>query len=126
VPPRLAETIVVRSPANSGRREESIAPPQVSGQRTPDFRIRSGKMAHSIVVVSFVRGEWSAGVEGEPGQHAFPERYPALEWAHRWAQANRPALVRVFREDGFVEDEWAYGAVKGIRHHDPAARAGAP
>ena len=82
-------------------------------------------MEHPIVLVSYIRGSWQAGVDGEPERHEFPARYPALEWAHRWAQAHRPSLVRVFREDGFVEDEWAYGAFKGIRHHDPGPVAAA-
>ena len=82
-------------------------------------------MEHPIVVVSFVRGTWQAGVEGGPEEQTFSARYSALEWAHRWAESHRPSLVRVFREDGFVEDEWAYGAFKGIRHRDPELRAGA-
>lgn len=82
-------------------------------------------MAHPIVFVSFVRGQWYAGIEGGSEEHKFPARYPALEWAHRWAQANRPSLVRVFREDGFIEDEWAYGAFKGIRRFETGPLAGA-
>jgi hypothetical protein len=76
-------------------------------------------MQHPVVVVSFVSGAWAAGVEGDAERQSFGERYPALEWAHRWAQAHRPSLVRVIRLDGIVEDEWAYGAFKGIRRMGP-------
>jgi hypothetical protein len=72
-------------------------------------------MQHPVVVVSFISEAWVAGVEGSDESQAFGERYPALEWAHRWAQLNRPSLVRVLRRDGIVEDEWAYGPFKGIR-----------
>jgi hypothetical protein len=78
-------------------------------------------MEHPVVVVSFVRGMWHAGIEGGPERQTFADRHPALEWAHRWAQVHRPSLVRVFREDGFVEDEWSYGSFKGIRRLGPPA-----
>jgi hypothetical protein len=91
-------------------------------------------MEHPVIVVSYERGAWRAGVENgawrETAGQAFGERYPALEWAHRWAQAHRPSLVRVLREDGLIEDEWSYGAFKGIRRlgprpsSQPVARAG--
>ena len=77
-------------------------------------------MQHPVVVVSFESGAWAAGVEGGAVGHTSGERYPALEWAHRWAQSHRPSLVRVLRADGAVEDEWAYGAYKGIRRMGPA------
>jgi Uncharacterized protein conserved in bacteria (DUF2188) len=77
-------------------------------------------MQHPVVVVSFVSGEWVASVEAGAARQTFNERYPALEWAHRWAQSHRPSLVRVLRQDGIVEDEWAYGAFKGIRRMGPA------
>jgi hypothetical protein len=77
-------------------------------------------MRDPVVVVSYVSGTWSARVEGIAERRAFGERHPALAWAHRWAQSNRPSLVRVCREDGAIEDEWAYGAFKGIRRMGPA------
>lgn len=80
-------------------------------------------MQDPVVVVSFSRGAWEAGVEHGTESQAFGERYPALEWAHRWAQSHRPSLVRVFREDGCIEDEWAYGPFKGIRRMGPAVGA---
>jgi hypothetical protein len=76
-------------------------------------------MQHPVVVVSFVSGAWAAGVEGGAEGPSFDERYSALEWAHRWAQSHRPSLVRVLRQDGIIEDEWAYGAYKGIRRMGP-------
>jgi hypothetical protein len=76
-------------------------------------------MQHPVVIVSFVSDAWEAGVEGGAERQTFGERYPALEWAHRWAQSHRPSLVRVLRPDGIIEDEWAYGAFKGIRRMRP-------
>jgi hypothetical protein len=83
-------------------------------------------MQHPVVVVSFETGAWSAGVEGRDERQAFAARYPALEWAHRWAQSHRPSLVRVLRPDGVIEDEWAYGAFKGLRRMGPQDIAAAP
>jgi len=76
-------------------------------------------MQHPVVVVSFVSGAWAASIEEGAACQTFDERYPALEWAHRWAQSHRPSLVRVLRQDGIIEDEWAYGAFKGIRRMGP-------
>jgi hypothetical protein len=73
-----------------------------------------------IVVVMPVAGAWQIYVEGGDERQAFPARYPALEWAHRWAQVHRPSLVRVIGAGGAVEDEWAYGAFKGIRRIGPS------
>jgi hypothetical protein len=74
-----------------------------------------------VVVVMPHQGLWQTYVEGGEERRAFGARYPALEWAHRWAQVHRPSLVRVFGAGGAVEDEWAYGAFKGIRRIGPAA-----
>jgi hypothetical protein len=74
-----------------------------------------------VVVVSPNQGAWYGYVEGSEEREAFAERYPALEWAHRWAQVHRPSLVRVITAGGAVEDEWAYGAFKGIRRVGPPA-----
>lgn len=77
-------------------------------------------MQDPVVVVSPVQGAWQTHVEGGAEHCAFADRYPALEWAHRWAQDHRPSLVRVIAAGGAVEDEWAYGAFKGIRRVGPA------
>jgi hypothetical protein len=66
-----------------------------------------------VVIVSPVEEAWQARVASECV--VFSGRYQALEWAHRWAQAERPSLVRVLDANGAVEDEWAYGAFKGER-----------
>jgi hypothetical protein len=68
-----------------------------------------------IVIVAPAAGAWQVEVEGARALDAFAERYAALECAHRWAQAHRPSLVRVFAVGGAVEDEWAYGAFRGDR-----------
>jgi hypothetical protein len=75
-----------------------------------------------VVIVVPLRGAWQAYIEGEGegARRAFAARYPALEWAHRWAQEHRPSLVRVCGAGDAVEDEWAYGAYKGIRRIGPA------
>ena len=83
-------------------------------------------MEDPVVVVSPDQGAWSGYVEGGAERETFAERYPALEWAHRWAQVHRPSLVRVIAAGGAVEDEWAYGAFKGIRRVGPRAAGGGP
>ena len=70
-------------------------------------------MQDPVITVLPAEGAWHAQVDSECV--AFSGRYQALEWAHRWAQAQRPSLVRVLASDGAVEDEWAYGAFKGER-----------
>jgi hypothetical protein len=69
-----------------------------------------------VIIVSPTQNAWRAEVDGECV--VFQGRYQALEWAHRWAQVQRPSLVRVLAADGAVEDEWAYGAFKGERRFD--------
>jgi hypothetical protein len=76
-----------------------------------------------VVIVMPLAGAWQTYVEGGAEGQSFDARYPALEWAHRWAQVHRPSLVRVFDTDGALEDEWAYGAYKGIRRVGPSAMA---
>jgi hypothetical protein len=77
-----------------------------------------------VVVVMPLQGAWQSYVEGGGERQAFGARYPALEWAHRWAQVHRPSLVRVCSAGGAVEDEWAYGTYKGIRRIGPAPASG--
>jgi hypothetical protein len=76
-----------------------------------------------VVIVMPLGGAWQTCIEGGGERRAFAARYPALEWAHRWAQEHRPSLVRVCSAGGAVEDEWAYGAYKGIRRIGPAPAA---
>lgn len=78
-------------------------------------------MQDPVVVVVPLAGAWEGYVEGGGERQAFDALHPALEWAHRWAQIHRPSLVRVFGAGGAIEDEWAYGAFKGIRRIGPAA-----
>ncbi len=79
-------------------------------------------MEDPVVIVMPLAGTWQGYVEGGSERRTFDALHPALEWAHRWAQSNRPSLVRVFGA-GAVEDEWAYGAYKGIRRIGPTAAA---
>jgi Uncharacterized protein conserved in bacteria (DUF2188) len=72
-------------------------------------------MQDPVVIVLPVQDVWQVQIEGAQELQVFAERYCALECAHRWAQAQRPSLVRVITPDGAVEDEWAYGAFKGMR-----------
>ena len=72
-------------------------------------------MQDPVVVVSAARGVWLVRVEGERKTLPFAHRFPALEYAHRWAQEMRPSLVRVMTADGTLEDEWAYGSFQGVR-----------
>lgn len=73
-------------------------------------------MQDPVIIVSSAQDAWHAQVGGECV--VFQRRFQALEWAHRWAQAQRPSLVRVLAQDGAVEDEWAYGAFKGERRFE--------
>jgi hypothetical protein len=72
-------------------------------------------MEDPVVIVLPAANGWQVAVEGTHVREAFAERYSALECAHRWAQAQRPSLVRIVASDGAVEDEWAYGAFRGRR-----------
>ena len=76
-------------------------------------------MQDPVVIVLPEQDSWQAYVEDRSAGEAFSERYPALEWAHRCAQQHRPSLVRVMTHEGAVEDEWAYGAFRGIRRIGP-------
>jgi len=80
-------------------------------------------MQDPVVIVAPTQGTWHVRVEGDDRLETFIERYDALECAHRWAQAHRPSLVRVIASDGAIEDEWAYGAFKGIRRVGPLQHA---
>lgn len=83
-------------------------------------------MQDPVVIVTPFGDTWQTYVEGGTEAQSFDARYPALEWAHRWAQVHRPSLVRVCGTGGAVEDEWAYGAYKGIRRIGPASPAVQP
>jgi hypothetical protein len=84
---------------------------------------REAVVEDPVVIVMPLAGAWQTYVEGRGEAQSFDARYPALEWAHRWAQVHRPSLVRVVGAGGAVEDEWAYGAYKGIRRIGPQAVA---
>jgi len=79
-------------------------------------------MQDPVVIVLPAEDAWQVRVEGGDRLQAFDARYDALECAHLWAQAHRPSLVRVIAVTGAVEDEWAYGAYKGIRRVGPPQR----
>ncbi|MCX7890950.1 MAG: hypothetical protein N2544_01105 [Burkholderiales bacterium] len=59
------------------------------------------------------------GVAGEAD--FFADRRLAIEHAQALALAARPALVRVLRASGRVEDEWFFGPAKGVRRVGPLA-----
>lgn len=65
---------------------------------------------------------WVVTREGEKRSRFFHNRWHAIAHAHACAQGLRPSLVRVTAIDGSVEDEWAYGAQRGIRRAGPAKR----
>ena len=62
-------------------------------------------MQDPVVIVMPLAGAWQTYVEGGAEGQSFDTRYPALEWAHRWAQVHRPSLVRVF-DTGKAADEF--------------------
>ncbi len=61
------------------------------------------------------RRRWRVTSEGSPSEAMFVSQRDAVQYAHACAQAFRPSSVRVFAEDGSVQDAWTYGAFKGIR-----------
>jgi len=51
---------------------------------------------------------WSVVCVGSTQSHLFSEKAVALSYAKSWAEANRPARVRVETSDGKIEAEWVY------------------
>ncbi len=51
---------------------------------------------------------WAVACKGGTQSHFFSDKKVAIIYARSWAEANRPARVRVENKDGKVEAEWLY------------------
>jgi hypothetical protein len=59
---------------------------------------------------------WAVACKGGTQSHFFSEKQVAITYARSWAEANRPARVRVETADGTIESEWAYEPYRKDRH----------
>ena len=51
---------------------------------------------------------WAVTAMGSTQSHFFSEKKVAVSYARSWAEANRPARVRVETREGQIEAEWVY------------------
>ena len=51
---------------------------------------------------------WAVACKGGTQSHFFSDKKVAITYARSWAEANRPARVRVESKEGKVEAEWLY------------------
>ena len=51
---------------------------------------------------------WAVTAMGSTQSHFFSEKKVAVSYARSWAEANRPARVRVETREGRIEAEWVY------------------
>lgn len=51
---------------------------------------------------------WAVSCTGGAQSYFFSDKHVAVSYAKSWAEANRPARVRVETRDGKIEAEWTY------------------
>ena len=51
---------------------------------------------------------WAVTARGSTQNHFFSDKKVAVSYARSWAEANRPARVRLENCDGRIEAEWFY------------------
>ncbi len=51
---------------------------------------------------------WAVTARGSTQNHLFSDKKVAVSYARSWAEANRPARVRLENRDGRIEAEWFY------------------
>lgn len=51
---------------------------------------------------------WAVSCRGGTQSHFFSDKAVAINYARSWAEAVRPARVRVETGDGRIEREWVY------------------
>lgn len=51
---------------------------------------------------------WMVASVGTTQSHTFSDKHVAINYAKSWAEAHRPARVRVETPDGSVEAEWSF------------------
>ena len=59
---------------------------------------------------------WAVACKGGTQSHFFSDKKIAITYARSWAEANRPARVRVETAEGRVEAEWLYEPYRKDRH----------
>jgi hypothetical protein len=59
---------------------------------------------------------WAVACEGNTQSHFFSDKRVAITYARSWAEANRPARVRVETAEGKIEAEWLYEPYQKDRH----------
>jgi len=59
---------------------------------------------------------WAVACKGGTQSHFFSDKKAAITYARSWAEANRPARVRVESKEGKVEAEWLYEPYRKDRH----------
>jgi hypothetical protein len=55
---------------------------------------------------------WAVTATGSTQSHFFSEKKVAVSYAKSWAEANRPAKVRLESPDGRLEAEWVFEPYK--------------
>jgi hypothetical protein len=59
---------------------------------------------------------WAVACRGSTQSHFFSDKKVAITYARSWAEANRPARVRVESKEGKLEAEWLYEPYRKDRH----------
>ena len=59
---------------------------------------------------------WAVACRGGTQSHFFSDKKVAITYARSWAEANRPARVRVEGKEGKIEEEWWYEPYRKDRH----------
>ena len=59
---------------------------------------------------------WAVACKGGTQSHFFSDKKVAITYARSWAEANRPARVRVESKEGKIEAEWLYEPFRKDRH----------
>jgi hypothetical protein len=59
---------------------------------------------------------WAVACKGGTQSHFFSDKKVAITYARSWAEAYRPARVRVETAEGKVEVEWLYEPYRKDQH----------
>ncbi len=51
---------------------------------------------------------WCVSIEGGVESHRFIDKRLAIQYAHSWAQVNRPSKVLLTTREGVVESSWTF------------------
>jgi hypothetical protein len=59
---------------------------------------------------------WAVSCRGSTQSHFFTDKTVAVSYAKSWAEANRPARVRLQTAEGRVVSEWVFEPFRRDRH----------